>query len=164
MVLETPVPGIEPWLNLDIDVPLWHGAFHMIPDLPEALVAGRQAIYFRHFFDVGLVDRAAISEADVEHYAGAYRDPGHLRAAFEPYRAIPANMAFNVGERTAIDVPLLLAGAEHVFGPVLSELADRLRAEHGWADVKVEVLDGARHYLVEDRPEVVTRLIERCAS
>ena len=100
----------------------------------------------------------------MEHYAGAYRDPGHLRAAFEPYRAIPANMAFNVGERTAIDVPLLLAGAEHVFGPVLSELADRLRAEHGWADVKVEVLDGARHYLVEDRPEVVTRLIERCAS
>lgn len=163
MVLETPVPGIEPWLNLDIDVPLWHGPFHMIPDLPEALVAGRQATYFRHFFDVGLVDRAAISEADVEHYARAYREPGHLRAAFEPYRAIPANMAFNVGERTAIDVPLLLAGAEQVFGPVLSELADRLRTEHGWAHVEVEVLNAARHYLVEERPEVVTRLIERCA-
>jgi pimeloyl-ACP methyl ester carboxylesterase len=164
MVLETPVPGIEPWLNLDIDVPLWHGPFHMIPELPEALVAGRQATYFRHFFDVGLVDREAISEADVAHYAGAYREPGHLRAAFEPYRAIPANMAFNVGERTAIDVPLLLAGGELVFGPVLSELADRLRTEHGWAHVDVEVLDGARHYLVEDRPEVVTRLIERGAS
>jgi pimeloyl-ACP methyl ester carboxylesterase len=51
-----------------------------------------------------------------------------------------------------------------VFGPVLSELADRLHTEHGWADVEVEVLDGARHYVVEDRPEVVTRLIERCAS
>ena len=109
------------------------------------------------------MDRAAISEADVEHYARAYREPGHLRAAFEPYRAIPANMAFNVGERTAIDVPLLLAGAEQVFGPVLSELADRLRTEHGWAHVEVEVLNAARHYLVEERPEVVTRLIERCA-
>jgi hypothetical protein len=50
------------------------------------------------------------------------------------------------------------------FGPVLSELADRLRTEHGWADVEVEVLDATRHYLVEERPEAVTRLIERCAS
>jgi pimeloyl-ACP methyl ester carboxylesterase len=164
MVLETPVPGIEPWLNLDIDVPLWHGAFHMIPDLPEALVAGREATYFRYFFDIGLVDRAAISESDVEHYVGAYSEPGHLRAAFEPYRAIPANMAFNAGERTPLDVPLTLVGGEHVFGPVLSELADRLRTEHGWANVDVEVLAGARHYVIEDRPVDVARLIERDAS
>lgn len=164
MVLETPIPGIEPWLNLDIDVSLWHGEFHMIPDLPEALVAGRQATYFRHFFDGGLVDRAAISDADVEHYASAYREPGHLRAAFEPYRVLPANMAFNIGERSATDLPLMLVGGEHVFGPVLSELADRLRTEHGWTDVKVEVVDGARHYLVEDRPKDVTELIERCSS
>lgn len=115
MVLETLVPGIEPWLDLDID-------------------------------------------------ARAYREPGHLRAAFEPYRAIPANMAFNLGERTAIDVPLLLAGAEHVFGPALPELADRLRTEHGWAHVEVEVLADARHYLVEEQPDAVTRLIELCAS
>ena len=164
MVLETPVPGIEPWLHLDIDVPLWHGAFHMIRDLPEALVTGRQATYFRYFFDVGLVDGTAISEADVQHYAGAYRDPGHLRAAFEPYRAVPANMAFNAGERATIDVPLLLAGAADVFGPVLPELADRLRAEHGWANVEVEILDGVRHYLVEEQPEVVTELIESRAT
>ena len=40
MLLETLVPGIEPWLDLNVDVPLWHGAFHMVPGLPEALVAG----------------------------------------------------------------------------------------------------------------------------
>ena len=53
LIMETPIPGIEPFQHLDIDVPLWHGEFHMIPDLPEALVADRQAIYFRHFFNVG---------------------------------------------------------------------------------------------------------------
>jgi hypothetical protein len=37
---------------------------------------------------------------------------------------------------------------------------DRLRTQHGWANVEVEVLNAARHYLVEERPEVVTRLIE----
>lgn len=43
LIIETPIPGIEPFQHLDIDVPLWHGEFHMIPDLPEALVTGRQA-------------------------------------------------------------------------------------------------------------------------
>ena len=42
LIMETPIPGIEPFQHLNIDVPLWHGEFHMIPDLPEALVAGRQ--------------------------------------------------------------------------------------------------------------------------
>jgi pimeloyl-ACP methyl ester carboxylesterase len=53
MVLETLLPGIEPFADAKVDVALWHGGFHMVPDLPEALVAGRQAIYFRYFFDVG---------------------------------------------------------------------------------------------------------------
>ena len=45
--LETLIPGVEPFFDPGIDAPLWHGEFHMIPDLPEALVGGRQAIYFR---------------------------------------------------------------------------------------------------------------------
>ena len=29
-------------------VPLWHGEFHMVPDLPETLVHGRGEAYFRY--------------------------------------------------------------------------------------------------------------------
>jgi pimeloyl-ACP methyl ester carboxylesterase len=97
-IIEGPIPGIEPWLDLGVDVPLWHGEFHMIPGLPEALMAGRQAIYFRYFFEVGTSEHGVISEADVQHYADAYGDPDRLRSAFEIYRAIPANMAFNAGQ------------------------------------------------------------------
>ena len=100
LIMETLIPGIEPFQHLDIDVPLWHGEFHMIPDLPEALVADRQAIYFRHFFNVGTNDNRVITDADVEHYANAYRDPDHLRSAFEVYRALPANITLNA-ESTA---------------------------------------------------------------
>jgi pimeloyl-ACP methyl ester carboxylesterase len=105
MILETPIPGIEPWLHLDVDVPLWHGAFHMVPGLPEALVTGRQAVYFRYFFDVGTKDNGVISDADVEHYADAYGDPDRLRSAFEIYRAVPANMTYNAGQTDPIDIP-----------------------------------------------------------
>lgn len=164
MLLEAPIPGIEPWLNLDVDVPLWHGEFHMVPGLPEALVAGRQAVYFRYFFDVGTKDNSVISDADVEHYADAYGDPDRLRAAFETYRATPANMTYNAGQNDPIDIPLLLAGGEHVFGPILPPLAENLRVNYGWSDIGVHILAGGQHYLAEERPDDVAELIERHAA
>jgi pimeloyl-ACP methyl ester carboxylesterase len=161
MILETPIPGIEPWLELDIDVPLWHGAFHRVLGLPEALVAERQAVYFRYFFDVGTMDNSVISDADVEHYADAYGDPDRLRSAFEFYRAAPANMTYNARQTDPIDTPLLLVGGEHVFGPVLPLLADNLRAHYGWSDIEVHIVADGKHYLVEERPDDVVELIER---
>ena len=164
MILETPVPGIEPWLHLDVDVPLWHGAFHMIPGLPEALVTGRQEIYFRYFFDVGTTNRTVISDADVKHYARAYRGARRLRSAFGIYRAVPANMAYNAGQTSPTDIPLLLAGGEHVFGPMLPRLASNLRANYGWSDIAVHIVAGGKHYLPEERPDDVAQLIERHAA
>ena len=164
MVVETLLPGIEPFADADIDVSLWHGEFHMIPDLPEALVADRQATYFRHFFDIGTRGTDVITEEDLQHYAEAYGDADHLRAAFEVYRAIPANIAFNSGQQNAIDVPMLLAGGEHVFGPVLEDVASNLRTNFGWSDVEVEVIDDGQHYLVEERPDDIIGLIRRHAG
>ena len=161
VIVETPIPGIEPWSDLDIEAPLWHGAFHMIPDLPEALVADRQAIYFRYFFDVGTSDHSVIGDADVDHYAAAYGDPGRLRSGFEFYRAIPANMAYNAKQTSPIDVPLLLVGGEQVFGPILPSLAENLQANYGWSDIDVRIIPGGRHYLVEERPDDIADLIER---
>lgn len=163
-MLETLLPGIEPFADAKVDVALWHGGFHMVPDLPEALVAGRQATYFRYFFDVGTRGSDVITEADVEHYARAYGDADHLRANFEVYRAIPDNIAFNASQRDAIDVPLLLAGGANVFGPVLEDVAENLRTNFGWSDVEVEVIADGQHYLVEERPDDVLSLLERHAG
>jgi hypothetical protein len=93
IIVETLLPGIEPLEMPNVDVPMWHAEFHMIPGLPEALVTGRQATYFRHFFEIGTHGDDVITEEDVQHYAAAYGDAAHLRAAFEVYRAIPTNTA-----------------------------------------------------------------------
>lgn len=164
MLLETLVPGIEPWLDLDLGIPLWHGAFHMVPGLPEALVTGRQAVYFRYFFDVGTKDGTVISDADLEHYAGAYGDPDRLRSGFEIYRAIPANMTCNAAQTGPTSIPLLLAGGEHAFGPALPPLADNLRASYGWSNVEVHIVADGKHYLAEERPDDIAELIERHAA
>lgn len=158
-VMETLVPGTTRFEKPDVDVAMWHAEFHLVPDLPEALVAGRQATYFRYFFDIGTRGDGVISDADVAHYAAAYADDAHLRAAFETYRAIPANIAFNRGERGPIDVPLTLVGGEHVFGPPLADTANELRAEFGWSHVDVRVLPNGQHYIVEERPDDVAAIL-----
>lgn len=147
--------------SFDRSVPLWHGEFHMVPDLPEQLVADRQAMYFRYFFDVGTRGDDVIGDADVEHYAAAYGDAAHLHAAFEVYRAIPHNAAFNAERTSAIGVPLLLVGGEHVFGPALDDVGNNLRTNFGWAEVDVIIVEDGQHYLLEERPDDMFRIIER---
>jgi pimeloyl-ACP methyl ester carboxylesterase len=164
MIVEGPVPGIEPWLTINVDIPLWHGAFHMVPGLPEALVTGRQAVYFRYFFDVGTMDNSVISDDDLKHYADAYGDPDRLQSGFEIYRAVAANMAYNATQTSPVGIPLLLAGGEHAFGPVLPPLADNLRANYGWSDIEVHIVTDGKHYLVEERPDDIAGLIEHHAA
>jgi len=163
VIMETLLPGIEPSGTPPVEVPLWHGQFHMVPELPETLVQGREAAYFRYFFDIGTAGDV-VTDADIEHYAAAYGDLAHLHAAFEMYRAIPANIAFNDAHRTPVAVPLLLVGGEQVFGPGMPLLAKHLRAEYGWSDTEAAIIKGGRHYLPEEHPAEIAELIERHAQ
>jgi pimeloyl-ACP methyl ester carboxylesterase len=164
MILDSPIPGIEGLDDLLGDPRIWHGDFHMIPDLPEALVGGRQEIYFRYFFDIGTRDGTGISEADLRHYANAYASPAQLHAAFEMYRAFPANLEFNEAHQEPNDVPLYLAAGEgSPFAKLIPKMAVDLRTK-GFAHVESGLIPSAVHYLVEDQPEAVADLIERYAA
>jgi pimeloyl-ACP methyl ester carboxylesterase len=163
MILDVPLPGIEPWEDVKADPLLWHINFHQTPDLPEQLIAGRQAVYFRHFWSLGTVNGDGISDDDAAHYATAYAAPQQLRAGFEMYRAFPANEKFNAAQQSATDLPLVLAGGDHSFGPLLPGLAEALQA-HGWSTVSVEIIENSGHYVADEQPEAVAALIERYAS
>jgi pimeloyl-ACP methyl ester carboxylesterase len=163
MLLDVPLPGIEPWDKVKADPMLWHINFQQMPELPEQLISGRQAVYFRHFFNLGTVNNAAISAQDAAHYVSAYASPEQLRAGFELYRALPANETFNAQQRSPIDVSLVLAGGEQSFGPLLPDLA-RALSSYGWSDVKVELIANGGHYLADEKPQAVIELIERYAS
>jgi pimeloyl-ACP methyl ester carboxylesterase len=164
MVLDSPLPGIEPWDQVKADPSLWHFGFHQTPHLPERLLAGRQFIYFREFFDRLALDRRAISDIDVRHYAKAYSTSAQLRAGLEFYRrAYPAAEQFNATERSALDVPIVLAGGDHAMGMLLPRLAESLR-KHGCANVTVEVVTNSGHWVVDEQPEIVAGLIERHGS
>jgi pimeloyl-ACP methyl ester carboxylesterase len=158
MIIDVPLPGIGPWDAVKADPFAWHIMFHQTPDLPEQLLAGREAIYFRYF-----LDRNTFSDADVDRYARAYAAPEHLRAMLEIYRAFPANEKFNAAQQSAIGVPLVLAPGENSpFEKLMPSIAAALQA-HGCANVKVEVVKDSVHYVVDEQPEAVAELIERYA-
>ena len=159
MILDVPLPGIDPWEE-SIDGPeFWHIPFHQIPNLPEKLLAGRQADYFRY-----ILPRDHFSDADVTHYAASYAGPDHLRAGLELYRAFPANGEFNASQRSAIDVPLVwAAGEKSFFGKIGSRIAKDLQA-HGCRNVKSEVIKERSHWAMIEQPGLLAELIERYAS
>ncbi|MEO5844359.1 MAG: alpha/beta fold hydrolase [Caldimonas sp.] len=92
-VLDVTVPGIGP--DISQGGRRWHHAFHMTPDLPEALVQGREAAYLGWFFEAFCWQRGAIAPADVAEYVRCYSRPGALAAGFGYYRAIPDDVAAN---------------------------------------------------------------------
>lgn len=159
MLLDAPLPGLGPWDAVEANPIAWHINFQQTPGLPEQLLAGREAIYVRHFLDPN-----TFSDAEVAHYARAYAAPEHLRAALEIYRAFPSNEKFNAAQRSAISVPLVLApGKESPFEKLMPGFADALRA-HGCANVEIEVIENSVHYVTAEKPDAVARLIERHAS
>ena len=109
MLLDSPVPGLDSWEEVKASRFTWHIKFQQAADLPEQLLAGREAVYIRYFLD----DRNIFSDADVARYAKSYAAPEHLRALLEMYRAIPANEKFNAAQRSAIGVLLVLAPGEN---------------------------------------------------
>jgi pimeloyl-ACP methyl ester carboxylesterase len=159
MILDTPIPGIEGWDEIQGDPSVWHIRFMQIPNLPEKLVAGRQADYFGYFFNFG-----KFTPSEEAHYVKAYSAPAQLHAAFEMYRAFPANAQFNAAQRGPNDVPLFLAAGEgSPFAKLVPKIAEGLRA-NGCTHVETAVIRGSVHYVVEDQPEAVADLIEQYAS
>lgn len=65
----------------------FHFNFHSVPDLPEALTAGRERIYLSHFYHKLAYNQHAITEIDIDHYAAEYSQPGAMRCGFNVYRA-----------------------------------------------------------------------------
>jgi len=158
-ILDVPLPGINGWEESQRSPIVWHVGFMQVPGLAEKLVAGRAADFLSYFFGF-----ANFSASDQAHYINAYASAAQQHAAFEMYRAFPANERFNAAERGQIDVPLFLAGGEKSpFANLIRKIAQGVRG-HGCTHVETALIPKGVHYLVEDQPEAVVDLIERHAA
>jgi pimeloyl-ACP methyl ester carboxylesterase len=97
VVMDAPIPGIDPWSEILQNPGVWHFNFRG-PDA-ERLVAGRERIYFDRIWNDFTGDPGKPDEATRNFFAATYAQPGGMRAGF-------AHVAINVQEE-------VVAGSGH---------------------------------------------------
>ena len=139
----------------------WHHAFHLTPDLPEALVTGRERAYLGWFYREFSWRPDAIDETAVDEYLRTYTQPGALRAGFAYYRNLPRDAADNAallatGFRLPMPV-LALGGAKVESRGRAAEPEESMRRVA--RDVTGFVVADSGHFVPEEQPDVVARHI-----
>ncbi|ERK06197.1 Alpha/beta hydrolase fold protein [Pantoea sp. AS-PWVM4] len=146
-------------LNASIAKAYWFFLFHLVPDLPEALIAGREHIWLRHFFSDWTYDPSTISGEAFDTYVKSYQAPGAVRGAMADYRANAQDIAQDLEDaEIKIACPVMsLWGADfHAVGKlfdmasVWSEMAD---------DVQAIAIEQCGHLPQEEQPEKVNQLL-----
>ena len=155
--MDSTLPGTKAHDTLSQDPRAWHFSFQQAPDVPEALVAGRERMYIVSFFKKFSYNPAAITEADVDEYARAYSQPGAMRAGFEWYRSFPTDAANNRESfKRKLKMPLLaINGNPTTEAQTESYVAVMMR--DGAENVRGAVIPQSGHYLAEEQPEVLTK-------
>jgi pimeloyl-ACP methyl ester carboxylesterase len=147
----------------------FHFLFHSVPDLPEALVTGKEEIYLTHFYNKLGYNGAAIGPADVDYYVKMYRQPGALRAAFQTYTDFlkdAEECQSWIEERGKCKVPALgLSGSHSRHKDACEQMMAEVH-EHGTFSTAVVADSG--HWIAEENPqgfvEATLSFIERVSK
>jgi pimeloyl-ACP methyl ester carboxylesterase len=161
VVMNTVVPGLDPWDQLLADPRVWHFAFHLIPDLPETLVAGRERSYFDFFFDFLSGRKDALSDGVREQLTNAYRTREALKAGFDWYRGMPGDAEHNAVNQ-AIDTPLLYIRGDADQRPIDPYLEGFSKA--GVRNLHCQMIEGAGEFLAHEKPDAFVGALRDFAS
>jgi pimeloyl-ACP methyl ester carboxylesterase len=153
VVMDAPIPGIEPWNEILLNPGVWHFNFHG-PDA-ERLVEGRERIYFDRIWNDFSADKSKPDEATRNFFAATYARPGGMRAGFAQFTAFSQDAKDNeVFEETKLTMPVLAVGGEKSFGPLQAVIM-----QHVATNVREAVVVGSGHWLMEERPVETVALI-----
>jgi len=137
----------------------WFFTFNLVPDLPEALITGREDLWLRHLFSDWCYNPHTISGDAFDTYVKAYRRPGAIRGAMADYRA---NAEDNAQDRldaaVKIGCPVLALWGANFYAvagmfdmaAVWKEMAD---------DLRTSSIPQCGHLPQEEQPEIVNQLL-----
>lgn len=136
----------------------WHFSFHVVPDLPELLIGGKERVYLDWFLRRKAANPACFSEADVDEYLRTFTRMGALRAGLGYYRAAGESARQNRAfvAKGKLRMPLLALSADQGSIP---DMAGPLRAFA--ENVRGETISHCGHFLPEEQPEAVAAAMRR---
>jgi pimeloyl-ACP methyl ester carboxylesterase len=155
VLMDAFLPGVGDWKSVWLLRDLWH--FHFYGETPLKLVAGRERIYFEHFWNDFAADpKHSVPEADRRFYAASYAQPGAMRAGFEVFRAFEQDAKdFAEFAQTKLTMPMLVLTGEKASGNTLIEQARLVDT-----NVQGVVIKGSGHWLMEEAPrQVIPQLV-----
>ena len=128
----------------------WHLAFHLVPELPETLITGRERDYVGWFLRVKALSPTTFDSADVDHYAASIAAEGGLRASLGYFRdaAESARENRDALERGRLTIPVLGISSSH------GSIPDMAAALNPWAEnVTGVVIPEAGHFIPDEQPD-----------
>ena len=150
------LPGVAGWEAVYNNPGIWH--FRFYGATPEALVKGRERIFFEHFWNNFAADKTrSIPEADRVAYTQAYSRPGRMAAGFAYFASFPKTAVdFAELAKVRLAIPVLSIGGAKSLGDALGAQAKLIAT-----DVQVIVLKDAGHWILEERQEETIAALTR---
>jgi len=154
VLMDAFLPGVEGWEAIYNNPDIWHFRFN--GPTPEALVQGRERIYFDYFWNDFAADKNhSIPEADRKAYVAAYARPGRMHAGWAYFVSFQeAAKDFAELAQTKLTMPLLTIGGDKSLGIALGQQAKRVAT-----DATVVVLKDTGHWVMEERPKETTEAL-----
>jgi pimeloyl-ACP methyl ester carboxylesterase len=151
VVMDAFLPGVPGWEDVYNNPGIWHFRFN--GPTAEALVRGRERIYFEHFWNNFAADKShSLPEADRVAYAEAYARPGRMHAGWEYFVSFQqAAKDFAELSKTKLTMPVLAIGGEKANGAVLGEQMKLVAT-----NATMVVLKDCGHWVMEEKPKEAT--------
>ena len=163
VVWEAPIPGFA----IPGRQPVWWFPFHLTPDLPEAVVQGKEQTYLSWFYHNLAYNPAAITQDAINEYVSHYSAPGGMRAGFEYYRAFPQDAIQNMNySKTKLTMPVLaLAGGYiPIFGGNITMPSIVYSMKMLAQNVQTIIIPNSGHWIPEEQPVVMVKLLNNFFS
>ena len=160
VLMDAFLPGVDGWEAIYNHPAIWHFRFN--GPTPEALVAGRERVFFEHFWNNFAADKAhSIPEADRKEYTAAYARPGRMRAGWAYFVSFQkAAGDFARFAQTKLEMPVLSIGGAKANGDALGKQAKLVATT-----AESITLPDTGHWLMEERPrETMDALVRFLAT
>ena len=151
VLMDAFLPGVKGWEPIYDDPDVWHFRFH--GPTPEALVQGREQIYFKYFWnDLAADKNRSVPVADRQAYVAAYSRPGRMHAGWEYFATWPQTAKdFAQLAQTKLPFPVLTIGGDKSLGSALGDQAKLIAS-----DVTVVIVRNSGHWVLEEKPKETT--------
>ena len=156
VLMDAFLPGVAGWEAVYDNPQIWHFRFN--GPTPEALVKGRERIYFDYFWNDFAADKThSIPEVDRRAYAAAYARPGRMHAGWAYFVSfLQAAKDFAQLSQNKLTMPVLTIGGDKSLGVALGQQAKLVAT-----DATVVVLKNTGHWVLEEQPKETIEALQK---